>query len=394
MVFGHLTLAVIDRNLDGSLRGANLLELHPQLSWLTALAPMPVFFCAAGWANSTTTTASAAGRLRTLVGLGAVVVTLWSTAAIVELLVLRHGSIVADGARIATQPLWFLAAYVPFTAAGAHLSKLATRPVMAVGACLAVLAGLDVARFALGAPTALGWPGFVAAWVVPWLLGAWWRHRGASHSINEVRVGTAFVITAVVCAALLVRFAGYSPALIDAVKGRRSNTTPPTLYTAVAALAQVGALMMVAATLDRIGTRFKQLLDRAGQASVGVYLWHLSALSICAALLAAGLWTPDRFSLAWWLSRPLWLAGVLAVTVLLVSVTNIARRAINGRGIGHHRATTGGNTLWLGVALSTLGAAVVGVAGPRTLPAAVVGIVSFVGGWLLLASPRLRQRPT
>jgi hypothetical protein len=69
--------------------------------------------------------------------------------------------IVGDGARIATQPLWFLAAYVPFAAAGLRLAKLASRHVVAsVGTCLAVLALLDVARFRFDAPTWVGWPGF------------------------------------------------------------------------------------------------------------------------------------------------------------------------------------------------------------------------------------------
>jgi hypothetical protein len=84
VVAGHLLLAVIDRGPDGALRGANLLSLHPDLAWLSLLAPMPVFFAAAGWANAASRPLGAASRLRTLVGLGSVVVLVWYVPAVVE----------------------------------------------------------------------------------------------------------------------------------------------------------------------------------------------------------------------------------------------------------------------------------------------------------------------
>ncbi len=86
----------------------------------------------------------------------------------------------------------------------------------------------------------------------------------------------------------LVLAAGYFPSLIDAVEGERSNTTPPTLFTSVAALVQVGLLMVAGGGLDRLARRWRGLLDRAGEAAVGVYVWHLSGLALCAAALAAG----------------------------------------------------------------------------------------------------------
>ena len=52
VVFGHLSLAVIDRP-GGHVRGANLLALHPGWAFVVAIAPMPVFFAAAGWAHTT-----------------------------------------------------------------------------------------------------------------------------------------------------------------------------------------------------------------------------------------------------------------------------------------------------------------------------------------------------
>ena len=163
VVLGHLALAIIDRGPDGTLRGANVLSLYPGLAWLAMLAPMPVFFAAAGWANATSTPRSAAPRLSILVGLGAVVVVSWSAASIGEIVVRGEGGVVADGGRVATQPLWFLAVYVPFAALGSRIAAVAQRPLLAVGGCFAALIVLDVARFGFGAPEALGWPGFFLA---------------------------------------------------------------------------------------------------------------------------------------------------------------------------------------------------------------------------------------
>jgi hypothetical protein len=387
VVLGHLSLAVIDRGPDGAIRGANVLALHPDLVWLAMLAPMPVFFAAAGWANATATPRSAAPRLRTLVGLAVVVVVSWSTLSMLEYVVFGGGAI-ADGARIATQPLWFLAVYVPLAAFGSDVARWAEHPVVAVGGSLAVLAALDVARFGYGAPDAIGWPGFFLAWGVPWLIGAWWRRRWQAGWRHERRTGAALVVIGSVCAVGLVLFAGYHPALIDAVEGQRSNTTPPGLFTATAAIVQVGLLMMVATWLDRLAELHRGLFDRGGEASVAVYMWHLSALALCAAVLAAGVWAPERFSGAWWLTRPLWFAAVLGVTALLVAATSWVRGRL---GAQIETGPPSDLRIVLGVICVTIGAGTIGLLGPRTPLSATVAVAAFVTGWWCLRAPSARS---
>ena len=393
VVFGHLALAIIDRNPDGTLRGANVLSLYPELAWLAMLAPMPVFFAAAGWANATSVPRSAAPRLSVLVGLGAVVVVAWSAASIGEILVRGEGGVVADGGRVATQPLWFLAVYVPFAALGSRIADVALRPFLAIGACFAVLIVLDVARFGFGAPEVLGWPGFFLAWGVAWLIGAWWRSRWEAGWSHEQRAGVLMALTGSVAACGLVLFAGYDPALIDAVEGHRSNTTPPGLFTAVAAVVQVGLLMATANALDRVALRWRMLLDRAGEASVAVYVWHLTALALCAAVIAAGVWAPARFSIGWWSTRPLWFAAVLGVTALLAALT------ARGRGRQRRESVRSEHPpmarIVIGLLSATVGAAIVGLVGPRTVPSAVFATVAFVGGWWCLrpAGGRATSRP-
>lgn len=377
VVLGHLVLAVIDRDTSGSLRGDNLLALYPNLSWLTLIAPMPIFFAAGGWANATATAQSSATRLRTLMGLGAVVVTVWSVAAIAELLVVGNGSLLADGARIATQPLWFLTAYIPFAAYGKRIATLATRPVIAVAAALVVLTASDIARFGFHASDKWGWPGFFLAWGIPWIIGSWWRHASQSSSFNERRVGYLLFISGAVTAIVLVKTAHYYPALIDAVPNKRSNTTPPTLFTAVAAISQTGILMLIASSLDSVAIRRRSIITSLGTASIAVYMWHLSALALCAGLIALGAPTPTRLTTSWWLSRPLWFGLVIGVSALFATATSFARKKLQSRTPQLHTAST----FHAGVALATLGAGVIGLYGPRTLPGATIAIAAFIGSW-------------
>jgi len=386
VVVGHLTLAVIDRGAGGDLRGANLLAIRPGWAWIAMLSPMAVFFAAAGWANAHATLRSSAPRLRSLIGLGAIVVSVWVGLAWVALLA-GGGGVVADGARIATQPLWFLAAYVPLVAGAPFIARFARRPVVSISACLSILLVLDLARFSLGAPNWVGWPGFAAAWTVPWIIGTSWRARTENGGINEHRVGLALLLVAGLGAHLLVRFGGYSPALIDAIPGARSNTTPPTIYTAVAGMSQVGLLMVVAGVLDQVGRRWRRLLSRAGEVAVGVYVLHLSALALCAAVIALGCPVPSRLSAGWWISRPLWYAAVLAMTALLVWIAAVVRSSLVRRFPPRIDRPTPLADLWFGAALATIGGAVVGLKGPRNPVTAAVCVLAFVGSWWSFGRP-------
>ncbi|MFN8052858.1 MAG: hypothetical protein U0Q22_15540 [Acidimicrobiales bacterium] len=385
VVLGHLTLAVIDVGPQGSLRGANLLSLRPGWAWIAVCSPMPLFFAAAGWANATTDLRSSAPRLRTLVGLGAAVVCAWVALLAVTSIVTGSGGVVSLGARIATQPLWFLAAYFPLAAVGPLMTIAGRHPVVSVGACLGLLAALDAARFVWQAPDWIGWPGFAAAWAIPWILGVWWRRRCEAGGFAELPVGVALAAVGAVACVVLVRAGGYSPALIDAVSGARSNTTPPTLYTGFAGVTQVGLLLTVAPVLDAVGRRGARWLGRAGEAAVGIYVLHLSALALCAGVVGLGVPVPTRLTGWWWASRPLWFAAVMLITAALVRLASgMRRRSRAGGAPGETNPAPSTGVLWAGVALVTVGAAVVGLKGPRTVLTAAICAVTFVLGWWCL----------
>lgn len=384
VVLGHLALAVIDRAPDGAVRGENLLALHPGWTAVTVLAPMPVFFAAAGWANAHQTLRRRPSQLRTLVGLGAVVVGVWSTAVVLATAIGGEPGILGDGARIATQPLWFLAAYVPFAVAGGALARAGARaPARTIGAALLLLAALDVTRFTLDAPAWVGWPGFFLAWGVPWIAGGWWRDRWERGALDEARPGIALVVGAVVAGATLVAAFGYSAALIDTSGSGRSNTTPPTLYTAVAALGQVGALLVLARALDRAGRRWRRIWDRAGEIALGVYVWHLTALALCVGLIALGVPVPDRLTATWWWTRPIWWFAVLLVCAALILLTARMRALVAPRARPRPRPVA---LVAAGVVVVSAAAAYVGLRGPTTTSRALLCTGGFLTGWWLLGT--------
>jgi peptidoglycan/LPS O-acetylase OafA/YrhL len=387
VVAGHLTLAVVDRP-HGTLRGANLVALRPRWALLTAVAPMPVFFVAAGYANVHATPATAARHLRLLAGLASIVVVTWSIAVIVAVAMLGRPGIVGEGARLATQPIWFVAPYALFVASGRLLGRLAARhPLASIGTSLAALALLDVARFGGGASDGLGWIGFPLAWGVPWLAGAWWRNRFDVGRLDPRRLGALIASGSIAAAIVLVHRFGYSSALIDAVPGARSNTSPPTLYTAVVGLAQAGVVLVIAPVLDRLERRAPRVWRRTGDAAVAVYLWHLTALALCIAAVAAGLPAPRRLTGGWWVTRPLWWAAVLAVTAGFVVVTERGRARLQGRIPDHEPVPSHTARVVLGVVVLIVAGAVVGLEGPRSLPLAAACSASFTLAWHLLRSP-------
>lgn len=377
VVAGHLAMVVVDRGSDGSLRGDNLLALFPEWAWLGVLSPMPIFFATAGWSHARRTVLDTPGealeRVRVLALVSGAVALAWSVASLVALAVAGEGHIVPDGARLAIQPLWFLAAYVPLLLLAPRVNMAAGRPVIFVVAAAMVVGATDALRFLDERPRMVGAPGFLLVWAVPWVMGAWWRLEGPRDHRGEMRTGILLAGGAGLVCVLLVRHGGYSPSLIDAVPGRRTNSTPPTLFTLSAAVVQVGLLMLGASTLDRIADRFPRPVAGLGRVAVAVYAWHLTALVLCAAVLAAGMWTPDRFGPGWWWSRPAWWAAVVGLTLLFARATAL----IVPSAPRPPRSDVARWQALLAVTGLSTGAVLAGLYGPRSLVAASAIIVCF-----------------
>ena len=111
-------------------------------------------------------------------------------------------------------------------------------------------------------------------------------------------------------------------------------------------------------------------------------MWHLTALSLMVGLIAVGLAAPDRLTVAWWVTRPVWWAGVLGLTALLVAATAAGRSRLRRLGRPRPDARTG--RLALGVVMATAGSALVGLEGPRDLALATACTGAFLAAYRLL----------
>ena len=177
VVVGHVLMAVVAWPGGVPLLG-NLLAAYPwtqALTWLLQI--MPLFFFAGGAANALSYERHHArggdyaswlwGRGRrllrpawiylALMAVIATVVTLVAPAATAEPLMM-----------LTTQLLWFLGAYLLVTALAPLFRRTSLRGgVLGVLLLLSLVAFVDVARFALGLPEAVGLLNFVLAWAVP-----------------------------------------------------------------------------------------------------------------------------------------------------------------------------------------------------------------------------------
>lgn len=392
VVAGHLSLAVIDKS-GGDIRGENLLALYPRWSWVTIVAPMPLFFLAGGFANATSTFRIATSRLAMFAALASVVVTAWAVPVVITEWSLGSSGVIGDGARLATQPLWFFAAYAPLAALSPLLWRGSNRGLMSViVGCAICVALCDVVRFTETGPGWIGWLGFLPTYGSFWAAGMWWRRMSADPRFREQRWGLSLVIACGALAWLLTARCGYSWALIDAAPGRRSNTTPPTVFTVTAGFLQIGLAMGFATVLDSMATAKERFFRRLRDSAVGIYLWHLSAMTLVSAVFAAGIPLATRFTPWWWVTRPLWYLAIGGVTFGLVSVT---ARLVARLGAGEPDGvdTRGGVLVRaIGVIVLAGAAAHIGLKGPRTSAPAVGLVCALSLSWWLLSRRRGHRR--
>ena len=174
-------------------------------------------------------------------------------------------------------PLWFLGVFAGLTA----LTPLAVALVRRFGAAAAlipaaVVAGVDLARFGLGAPGWIGWVNVGAGWLVPYLLGIAWA-RGALRGWKVPAVMLA--AGGAGATAVLVTWAGYPASMVGVNGAAISNLNPPTLAAVTFGVAQVGLALLLRPWLARL---MRRPLAWAAVALVNLsamtlFLWHQSA---------------------------------------------------------------------------------------------------------------------
>ena len=335
VMFGHWLAASIWLQPNDDIALLNSLEWIPYAAWITWIVQvMPIFFLAGGYANARGLRKVAEGdelrrewitaRARRLFTPVIPLLMVW-VALIVVMRPFVPSQVVYAGAMSATVPLWFLAVYLTLTAAAplTHAWWRRTGPatiLVFVAASIAV----DGARFAFDVP-GIGWVNFVFVWAAVHQIGYWWADRDGAGGVPP-RWG--WLISGGALATLIaVTWIGWYPVAMVGIPGSElTNMTPPTFAMVLLGTVQFGVIVATQPAARRLTARARAWHGVVAISGVlmTIYLWHLSAMSLVA---AGGLFAFDGAvfrvepgTTAWWLTRPLWLAVLLAMTLVLVAV--------------------------------------------------------------------------
>jgi hypothetical protein len=240
------------------------------------------------------------------------------------------GAGVLQWGRVVFVPLWFLGVYALVILAVPVTARLhaAHRGRVLVGLGAGILAA-DALRLGteLGGPLpALVGSGLVWLWCHQ--LGYFWRDgslvAGGRARAAAVAAGGLMVLVALTTAG------PYSHSMV-ATRGEAGNLRPTTACVAALAAFQLGLVLLARPALERWLARRRpwRAVVLANGLAMPVFCWHMTALVAFLWLYErAGLPLADDPTAAWWLSRPLWLAGPgLVLASVLATPARLRRRA-------------------------------------------------------------------
>jgi peptidoglycan/LPS O-acetylase OafA/YrhL len=293
------------------------------LSWM--LQVMPLFFVIGGFAGFTayrrararggSPTSFVAGRLHRLLVPALVVIAVVGAA----LVLLAVVGVPADLLRIAGyrygQPLWFLGVFLLCQALLPALAALhQRRPFRAIGALTAAAVAVDVLRLSTGVD-GLGFLNLAFVWLTMQQLGFFVADGRIDALARRTRAGIAIGAAALLVLSMIAGL--HSPDLI-------ANINPPTTALLLVGTVHTMLLSLLRTRLSEWSRRpFPAALQQFVNArAMTIYLWHMPVLLVMAGVTA--LWAfgaqemlPEPGASDWWLTRPMWLAVVLALTALI-----------------------------------------------------------------------------
>ncbi|BBZ16317.1 acyltransferase family protein [Mycolicibacterium gadium] len=289
VMFGHCALLLA--TIDSGLRIGNLLGELPAIAPVTWIVQvMPLFFLAGGaagaygWHSGSSWGTWLVKRAQRLCRPVFWYLAAWSIGIVVTYYVLGADSAASIG-RECVALLWFLGVYLVVLAFVPALTRMSTGRAVAaiVGVLIAVSAGFDAIRFAVGAPMA-GVANFVIVWLIPMVIGvAYARHL--------IRARTALVVAASAFSAQLVIAAvgPYEVSLVVTGTERISNVSPPTLLLALHCTWMSFAFIALAGPIRRWAQRPRvwYIVATGNAGAMTLYLWHIPAIAVATFTLHA-----------------------------------------------------------------------------------------------------------
>lgn len=396
VVFGHWLANVPFFDGDG-LKFTKLLVNQPWTQYLTWIVQvMPIFFFVGGYSNAASWSSAQhhpekrriwqATRFRRLLLPISPLVLVCSLGALIATRAGVAPDDIKDASRAALIPVWFLAVYVMVTLVVPISYKIWQKiGVWSIVILFAAAVLIDLIGFAGGVGW-IRWTNYGFIWLAMHQMGYWWREGTCPAMAPPL-----LTLAGIAALLSLVFVFGYPVAMISVPGAEVSNSRPPTIAMLAIGLIQSGIILIIA---DRV-SRWLETSHRwavvilLSQRIMTIYLWHMTALLLLVAmsLLVGGFGLRlEPGSGLWWLTRPLWMAALLAVLFPLVALfgsLESGSRASEGSLPGPMRATLG--ALLASGGLTFL--ALQGTASETSLGVNLVPVIAAFAGVALSAVP-------
>jgi hypothetical protein len=410
-------MAAVTFDSDGRPRTSNALasvSWAEPATWL--LQVMPVFFIVGGAAHwhalrdhqpkDGRYAEFVRRRVGRLLAPTAVFVLAWTAVAVAVAMTGYQRGILILALRVVAQPLWFLAVYLGVVALAPALRRLHLRfgmwaPVAMVVALLVV----DIARLGFGVPYV-----DLANYGLLWLAAHQVGYLYADGTLVRCGPRPAWLMAGMGFAGvvLLTTVGPYPVSMVGLPGAPLSNMNPPSAALLAQSIMLTGFVLALREPVQRWLQRPRvwTVVVGANGVAMTAFLWHLTALFMVAAVFVAfGIGFPVPGSLEWWVSRPVWIALLAAVTALLVVVfrrfevprqLNLLGPELTRYGRWHDRIAACGIVLTV---TGILGYAVNGFAllGGHPLRILMVELgavgsgLALLAGWGLVAATGLRR---
>lgn len=333
VVVGHWLVGVI-RTRNGAIEVDRLIAVVPEtqpLTWLFQV--MPLFFLVGGAVNAGSWRRAQQRdepwavwlrrRSRRLLGPLVPLLALWLplTAALSATPV--PAGWLAAAVNNALIPVWFLAVYLLAIALVPVTWALHRRFGVGVLVVAIVATGTVDLLHRAGVPL-VGFVNYLLVWAGAHQVGFFWHDDRLPRT---PRTGLGMTVLGAAAMAVLLTVGGYPVAMVAPGRGLPDNTDPPTLAIWALLTVQLGIVSLLRRPAERWLRRPRAWAPVVvgGSVTMTVFLWHMTALVLVAAVThPTGLW-PETVTIdaRWWALRPLWL---LLSAVVLAGLVVVFRR--------------------------------------------------------------------
>ena len=384
VVTGHWLIVALYYD-DGTLSKGDLLEIRPDMQWLTWIFQvMPVFFIVGGYANAVSLESAGrkgidyAGwlvtRLNRLVSPLLVLLIAWGILAAVLHFSGVSGDVLKLASRAALIPIWFLAIYIMVVVL-APATYRAWQRWGFLSFWVFALAGslVDIGFFAADQRW-LGWSNYFWVWLAVHHLGYAWRD-GRMGSPGRLLVYSMLGLAALV---LLIFKGPYPFAMVGSPDEDLSNSLPPKITLLALGIAQFGLLLAIERPMRGAlaSLRLWTATVLINSMIMTLYLWHLTVMVIIVSLafLASGFGLGiEPATTEWWLTRPVWI-GVLFLFLVPVA---LLLAPLERRGRSEGASVPSASRLVTGAILVCGGVALLAIFGFGSAPLPFLDIASF-----------------